>query len=115
MLEEVNAEWEKHNKEKNYCLCLNPKNLELRYASKLGHNHSGNNPIRGNDEWRERGDVWSFQAMFENSDLEGQRPMPDSIITVAEFLQSNGYKTGMVGKWGLGAVSYTHLTLPTKA
>ena len=65
--------------------------------------HSGNNPIRGNDEWRERGDVWSFQAMFENSDLEGQRPMPDSIITVAEFLQSNGYKTGMVGKWGLGA------------
>ena len=65
--------------------------------------HSGNNPIRGNDEWRERGDVWSFQAMFENSDLEGQRPMPDSIITVAEFLKSNGYKTGMVGKWGLGA------------
>lgn len=65
--------------------------------------HSGNNPIRGNDEWKERGDVWSFQAMLDNPELEGQRPMPDSIITVANFLQSKGYKTGMVGKWGLGA------------
>ena len=65
--------------------------------------HSGNNPIRGNDEWKERGDVWSFQAMLDNPELEGQRPMPDSIVTVAKFLQSKGYKTGMVGKWGLGA------------
>ena len=65
--------------------------------------HSGNNPIRGNDEWKERGDVWSFQAMLDNPELEGQRPMPDSIVTVAKFLQSKGYKTGMIGKWGLGA------------
>ena len=63
--------------------------------------HSGNNPIRGNDEWKERGDVWSFQAMLDNPELEGQRPMPDSIVTVAKFLQSKGYKTGMVGKWHL--------------
>ncbi|MFL2628261.1 MAG: arylsulfatase [Candidatus Marisimplicoccus sp.] len=65
--------------------------------------HSGNNPIRGNDEWRERGNVWSFKAMFDNPELEGQRPMPDSILTVADILRSKGYKTGMVGKWGLGA------------
>jgi arylsulfatase A-like enzyme len=65
--------------------------------------HAGNNPVRGNSEWGERGDVWSFKAMFEDSVLEGQRPMPDSILTVANMLQSNGYKTGMVGKWGLGA------------
>ena len=65
--------------------------------------HTGNNPVRGNDEWRERGDVWSFKAMFEDPKLEGQRPLPDSTITVANFLQSKGYKTGMVGKWGLGA------------
>ena len=65
--------------------------------------HSGNNPIRGNDEWKERGDVWSFKAMFNNPELEGQRPMPDSIITVADILRLKGYKTGMVGKWGLGA------------
>ena len=65
--------------------------------------HTGNSPIRGNGEWKERGDVWSFKAMFDDPNLEGQRPMPDSIITVASFLQSQGYKTGMTGKWGLGA------------
>ena len=65
--------------------------------------HSGHNPVRGNDEWSERGDVWSFKAMFEYPKLEGQRPLPDSTFTVASFLQSQGYKTGMVGKWGLGA------------
>ena len=65
--------------------------------------HSGNNPIRGNDEWKERGNVWSFEAMFQNPELEGQRPLPDSIITVADILRSKGYKTGMFGKWGLGA------------
>ena len=65
--------------------------------------HTGNNPVRGNDEWKERGDVWSFEAMFKNPELEGQRPMPDSTITVANYLKLNGYKTGMVGKWGLGA------------
>ena len=55
--------------------------------------HTGNNPVRGNDEWKERGDVWSFKAMFEDPKLEGQRPLPDSTITVANFLQSKGYKT----------------------
>ena len=65
--------------------------------------HSGNSPIRGNDEWDERGDVWSFESMLNDPTLEGQRPMPDSIITVANILKSKGYKTGMVGKWGLGA------------
>jgi len=65
--------------------------------------HTGNSPIRGNDEWRERGDVWSFKAMFEDPKLEGQRPLPDSTKTVANFLQSKGYRTGMIGKWGLGA------------
>ena len=65
--------------------------------------HAGHNPVRGNSEWGERGDVWSFKSMFENSNLEGQRPMPDSIRTIANILKSHGYKTGMVGKWGLGA------------
>ena len=65
--------------------------------------HSGHTHIRGNDEWTERGDTWSYAAMFENPFLEGQRPLPDSITTVAEILQNAGYITGMVGKWGLGA------------
>jgi arylsulfatase A-like enzyme len=65
--------------------------------------HLGHANIRGNDEWNERGDVWSLKAMEENSSLEGQRPMPDSIITVAEILKNEGYKTSLFGKWGLGA------------
>ena len=65
--------------------------------------HTGKNPVRGNSEWSERGEVWSFKAMFENPNLEGQRPMPDSIFTIASVFKSQGYKTGMVGKWGLGA------------
>ena len=65
--------------------------------------HTGHTPIRGNDEWKERGDTWNYQAMFDNPYLEGQRPIPDSTVTIAELLKSAGYKTGMVGKWGLGA------------
>ncbi|MDP6340165.1 MAG: arylsulfatase [Candidatus Marinimicrobia bacterium] len=65
--------------------------------------HTGHTPIRGNDEWKERGDTWNYQAMFDNPFLEGQRPIPDSTITIAEVLKVAGYTTGMVGKWGLGA------------
>ncbi|MDA9213493.1 arylsulfatase, partial [Flavobacteriaceae bacterium] len=69
----------------------------------LTGNHSGNTHIRANGEWSERGNVWSFKAMLEDPYLEGQRPLLDSITTVAQVLHDNGYKTGMVGKWGLGA------------
>jgi arylsulfatase len=65
--------------------------------------HTGHAHVRGNDEWAARGDVWDYQAMFDNPFLEGQRPLPDSTITVAKLLQSAGYRTGAVGKWGLGA------------
>lgn len=33
---------------------------------------------------------------------EGQRPIPDSELTVAEVFKSLGYATGAFGKWGLG-------------
>lgn len=65
--------------------------------------HAGHAYVRGNDEWRDRGKVWDYEAMFENPFLEGQRPLPDSIVTIAEILQEAGYRTGAVGKWGLGA------------
>lgn len=65
--------------------------------------HTGHAYVRGNDEWNERGTVWDYEAMFKEPSLEGQRPLPDSILTVAEILQQAGYKTAAVGKWGLGA------------
>jgi arylsulfatase A-like enzyme len=73
-----------------------------RYSLMTGIN-SGKAFIRGNDEWDERGDVWSFKAMEENPSLEGQLPIPDSTITIAKLLKNSGYKTALVGKWGLGA------------
>lgn len=40
----------------------------------------------------------------DNGELptEGQRPIPASTVTLAEVLKSAGYRTGVVGKWGLG-------------
>jgi arylsulfatase len=65
--------------------------------------HSGHAYIRGNDEWGDRGAVWDYRAMIADSTLEGQRPLPAGTITLATLLQAKGYRTGMVGKWGLGA------------
>ena len=65
--------------------------------------HSGHAYVRGNDEWGSRGKVWDYQAMYDDPFLEGQRPLPDSIVTIGEILQSASYKTAAVGKWGLGA------------
>ncbi|MBM1107695.1 arylsulfatase [Aurantibacter crassamenti] len=65
--------------------------------------HAGHAYIRSNSEWKERGDVWNYIAMAKDSTLEGQGPMPESTITIADRLKEVGYATGMVGKWGLGA------------
>ena len=73
-----------------------------RYMLMTGK-HAGHAYIRGNSEWKERGDVWDYRAMAKDSTLEGQGPMPTNTITMAKRLQEVGYTTGMVGKWGLGA------------
>ncbi len=65
--------------------------------------HAGHAHIRGNDEWRERGDVWDYKKAFTNPNLEGQRPIPQNTITVAKILKEANYTTGVFGKWGLGA------------
>lgn len=48
--------------------------------------HTGHTPIRGNKEVRP----------------EGQHPIDDEVITMAEVLRQQGYATGAFGKWGLG-------------
>jgi len=64
--------------------------------------HSGHAYIRGNDEMAERGNVWSHQAMYDNPFLEGQRPMPASIVIIPQLFKLSGYSTACIGKWGLG-------------
>jgi arylsulfatase A-like enzyme len=49
--------------------------------------HSGHAPVRGN---------------WEIAKGEGQYPLPDETITVAEILKPQGYATATIGKWGMG-------------
>lgn len=74
--------------------------------------HSGHAYIRGNDEWSERGNVWSYEAMIIDSTLEGQRPLPEGTVLIPSLLKKAGYRTAMIGKWGLGA-PHTN-SIPTK-
>ena len=64
--------------------------------------HSGHAQIRSNDPAEERGDVWDFEAMFNDPNLEGSRPLKPGTQTIGTLLQGIGYKTAIVGKWGLG-------------
>jgi len=73
-----------------------------RYVFLTGK-HSGHAYIRGNDEWSERGDVWDYEKAFLDPSLEGQRPIPSNTVTLGDQLKKAGYKTSIVGKWGLGA------------
>ena len=49
--------------------------------------HTGHAFVRGNREVKP----------------EGQAPMPADIVTIPRLLKKGGYKTGVFGKWGLGA------------
>ena len=74
-----------------------PSRCSLLTGLDMGHAY-----IRGNDEWGERGDVWDYAAAVESPSLEGQRPIPAGTDTVSRRLQDGGYRTAIVGKWGLG-------------
>ncbi|MDG2194805.1 MAG: arylsulfatase [Polaribacter sp.] len=73
-----------------------------RYVFLTGK-HTGHAFIRGNDEWSERGDVWDYAKVFEDPNLEGQRPIPAGTVTLGTELKKAGYATSILGKWGLGA------------
>lgn len=74
--------------------------------------HLGHSSIRGNDEWAERGPVWNYREVAHDWTLEGQRPLPSDTRLIVSELKEAGYKTGMFGKWGLGA-PHTE-SIPTK-
>lgn len=69
--------------------------------------HPGHGFIRANHEWSERGDVWSYRAMLQYPGLEGQYPLPEGTMTIGSILREAGYRTAVVGKWGLGAPGST--------
>ncbi|MCF2445691.1 arylsulfatase [Dyadobacter sp. CY345] len=57
-------------------------------SSLLSGKHTGHTYIRGN----------------KGVDPEGQEPIADSVVTIAEVLKKAGYATAAFGKWGLGPV-----------
>lgn len=64
--------------------------------------HTGHSYIRGNEEGTSRGEVWDHEAMFRDSSLEGQHPVPANTIMIPRKLKEAGYTTACIGKWGLG-------------
>ncbi len=54
--------------------------------------HTGHAEVRGNQQYKTR---------------NGQLPMSDQAVTVAELLKTAGYATGLIGKWGLGDTGTT--------
>ena len=61
-------------------------------ASLMTGLHSGHGPIRAN---------------WEIAPGEGQQPLPAGTVTVAQILQSAGYATACMGKWGMGMFDTT--------
>lgn len=60
-------------------------------ASLMVGQHTGHSPIRANREIQP----------------EGQMPLPAGTFTVAKLLQSAGYATAAIGKWGMGMFDTT--------
>lgn len=58
-------------------------------SSFLTGQHTGHTAIRGN----------------KTLPPEGQVPLPDSVITLAQYLQKAGYTTAAFGKWSLGYIT----------
>lgn len=60
--------------------------------------HSGHSYIRDNGNPKDR----QGKGRAADGYFPGQHPIPDSEVTIAEVLKTQGYATGATGKWGLG-------------
>lgn len=65
--------------------------------------HMGHSQIRHNEEAYEYKDGLGFNTVFLNPDAQGQYPLKADTYTLAHMMQDAGYRTAMVGKWGLGS------------
>jgi len=66
--------------------------------------HSGHSQIRANVECYGPTEDQGWNVVFskEIADAEGQFPMNAGTYTIGRMMQDAGYRTAMVGKWGLG-------------
>ena len=62
----------------------------------------GHSQIRNNEEHFVPTDGRGWNTLFIDDTMEGQQPMLAETPTIAKMMQQAGYKTAMVGKWGLG-------------
>lgn len=64
--------------------------------------HSGHAQIRANEEHYVPVDERGWNGLFADSEMQGQYPMAAGTPTIAKMMKEAGYRTAMVGKWGLG-------------
>ena len=64
--------------------------------------HMGHSQIRNNEEHYVPTDNLGWNGVFLNPDAQGQFPLEPGTETIGTMMQKAGYKTAMVGKWGLG-------------
>lgn len=64
--------------------------------------HMGHSQIRNNEEHFVPTDDRGWNCLFLDDTMEGQQPMLADTPTIGKMMQAAGYKTAMVGKWGLG-------------
>lgn len=78
-----------------------PSRCCLYTGQHMGHAQVRNNYSVSPDGWNHK-DLYSVQQLEDDSTREGQYPLAPGTQTIGTLMQKAGYKTAMVGKWGIG-------------